>query len=390
MLQTGALNNTKLERVVYGRPCAETLAAEAVRRGADRVFLIVSGTLNRETDVIDRVRAALGPRYAGLYDNVPAHTPRDAVVKAAAAARAAGADLLATIGGGSVTDAGKVVQICLQHNVTDVSALDAYRIVVNDDGSRHAPTYEGPAVRQISVPTTLSGGEFNPLGGCTDGARKVKEGYRHELTVPLAVILDPAISVHTPEWLWLSTGVRALDHAVEGLCSIKSNPYSDGMLMHALRLLQSGLPGVKADPADLEARLECQIGMWMAMSGVVAGVPMGASHAIGHILGGTCDVPHGHTSCVMLPNVLRYNASVNGDRQRLVSEAMGRPTEPAADAVGAFIAGLGMPTTLTDVGVGADQFPLIAKNSMHDHWVHTNPRKIENADAVMEILKMAA
>ena len=113
---------------------------------------------------------------------------------------------------------------------------------------------------------------------------------------PVMVVLDPAITRHTPEWLWLSTGVRSVDHAVETLSSYQSNDFADGLAESALRLLVEGLPRVKADPGDLEGRLKCQIGAWQSMISIIGGVPMGASHAIGHILGGTCDVPHGYTS----------------------------------------------------------------------------------------------
>ena len=157
-----------------------------------------------------------------------------------------------------------------------------------------------------------------------------------------------------------------------------------------MRLLSAGLPQVKANPLDMDARLTCQLGVLNSMVPIQGGVPMGASHAIGHILGGTCDVPHGYTSCVMLPNVLRFNAPVNGERQALVSEAFGRAGEAAADVVGEFIAALGMPRTLRDVSVTPDLFDLIAKNSLHDRWLHTNPRKIDGAADVVKILEMAA
>src|SRR5947209_20179424 len=85
-------------------------------------------------------------------------------------------------------------------------------------------------------------------------------------------------------------------------------------LYHALKLLGRGLLGVKADPLDLEARLDCQLGAWMSMVGSQTGVPKGASHGIGHVLGGTAHVPHGYTSCVMLPHVLRFNHAVNAER----------------------------------------------------------------------------
>ena len=390
MTQSGIFSFTAMERVVYGKPAAEAIAAEAERLGSERVFLLISGTLNRTTDEIEKIRKALGRRYAAEFDRIPAHTPRDAVVEAAGVARDAGADLIVTFGGGSVTDAAKVIQICLRHNITDPDQLEDFRLVVNTDGSRRAPKFEGPKVRQISVPTTLSGGEFNPHAGCTDPKTKMKQGYTHPLLVPQVVVLDAAPTVHTPEWLWLSTGIRAVDHCVEGLCSIRANAFCDGAYIHGLKQLTQGLSRVKNDPTDLEGRLQCLLGAWLSMTGVNADVPKGASHAIGHVLGGSCDVPHGYTSCVMLPAVMRYNEGVNGERQKLVSEAMGHPGKPASEVLDRFIAGLGLPRRLSDVGVGRDKFDLVANNSMHDRWTHTNPRKIEGPEAVREILEMAA
>src|SRR5262249_39759365 len=156
------------------------------------------------------------------------------------------------------------------------------------------------------------------------------QSYRHPLLVPRIVILDPAPTVHTPLWVWLSTGIRALDHATEGLCSSVSNPVSDAYYVQALKLLSTSLPRVKRNPRDLDARLDCQIATWLSTAGRHGGVQMGASHAIGHALGATCGVPHGYTSCVMLPHVLRYNRPANAGRQGLVAEAMGHAGKDAA------------------------------------------------------------
>jgi maleylacetate reductase len=117
---------------------------------------------------------------------------------------------------------------------------------------------------------------------------------------------------------------------------------------------------------------------------------MGASHALGHALGGTCAVPHGYTSCVMLPHVLRYNEAANAKRQEKVAAAMGHPGKNAADAVSAFIGDLGLPRTLAEVDVGRDQFDKIAEHTMHDEWLHANPRKIDRIEQVVEILEAAA
>jgi maleylacetate reductase len=204
------------------------------------------------------------------------------------------------------------------------------------------------------------------------------------------VILDPAITVHTPDWLFLSTGIRAVDHCVEGVCSGEAHPYADAQALRGLSLLTRGLPRVKADPSDLQARLDCQIGAWLSMGPLASGVPMGASHGIGYVLGAVFDIPHGHTSCIMLPSVMRWNRPANADRQALVAAATGRPGEDAGDLLDAFIGGLGMPRSLGAVGVGRGEFARIADQAMGTPWVPRNPRRIDDPAQVREILELAA
>jgi len=389
-MRSGAIAFTRLERVHFGRPAAEAVAAEAELAGAARVFVLASRTLARETDAVERLVRVLGGRLAGLWDDMPPHSPREAVVGCARAARAAGCDMLVTFGGGSATDAGKAVVLCLKHGIETPEGLEPFRTVVDPaTGRRHRPDYAGPDVPLVCVPTTLSGGEFNPRAGITDTAKRQKQSFMHPGLIPRAVVLDPDASRHTPEWLFLSTGVRAVDHAVETFCSLDANDYTDGTALQALRLLAEGLPRVKRDPADLEARLKCQVGAWTSMAGIVTGTRLGASHAIGHILGGTANVPHGHTSCVMLPAVLAWNAPVNAERQRALSAALGEAERPAADLLDRFVAGLGMPRTLREVGITEDRLPHLAEMCLFDDWTFSNPRPIRSAEAVMEILRAA-
>ena len=388
-MQRGIHRYPPMERVIYGTPLAEALSQEIERIGASAVYVLASGTLARQTDVIDRVRDLLGNKLAGMCTKIGAHTPRNDVVAAANAAREARADALLTVGGGSVTDAAKMVGLCLGNDVSDPEQLDAFRATIHPDGRTERPPVKPPGVRSIAVPTTLSAGEFTWFAGCTDTLRQVKESFGHPLMMPCSVILDPAATVHTPEWLFLSTGIRAVDHAVEDICSINPQPLSDGTSIHALRLLSHGLRAVKQDASSLQARLDCQLGAWMSIMGSQNGVTKGASHGIGHVLGGTAGVPHGYTSCVMLPPVLRFNEPVNAERQAWVSEALGRPGVQAADAVADLIASLGLPGTLRDVGVKADQLDQIAEESMHDRWVHTNPRKIAGPADVRALLDAA-
>lgn len=378
-----------MERVIYGVPLAEALAREVEQTGVHAVFVLASGTLSRETDVIERVQQVLGNRCAGICAKIGAHTPRPDVVDAANAARHARADALLTVGGGSVTDAAKMVGLCLGNDISEPQQLDKLRAHTSADGRTIRPEVRAPSLRSIAVPTTLSAGEFTAFAGCTDPVRHVKESYGHSLMMPRTVILDPAATVHTPGWLFLSTGIRAVDHAVEDICAINSQPFSDGVSLHALRLLARGLPAVKADPANLDARLDCQLGAWMSITGSQNGVSKGASHGIGHVLGGTADVPHGYTSCIMLPHVLRFNVSADAERQGWVSEALGRPGVPAADAVADLISGLGLPQHLRDVGVRQDQLDRIAAQSMHDRWIHTNPRKIDGPATIRALLDAA-
>jgi maleylacetate reductase len=385
MARSGRVVFGEMDEVVFGQAAAQAVTAQLDRLGARRAMLMVSGTLNRTTDEIAKIRKSLGERCVATFDAMPAHTPRQAVINAAELARANSADIIVTIGGGSITDGAKAVQLCLANDIR--SADDIKRVRVSHGV---APQLNAPTVRQISVPTTISGGEFSDISGVTNEKSKVKEMLRHPLVMPRAVILDPAITVHTPEWLWLSTGIRAVDHCVEGFCSNEAHPYGDAQALKGLSLLASSLPRVKTNPRDLDARLDCQLGTWLSMGALVSGVPMGASHGIGYVLGAAFDVPHGHTSCVMLPAVMRWNKSANAERQAQISAAMGQPGKDAADALDQLIRGLGMPRSLREVKVSREHFDRIAEQAMHTPWVPRNPRKIDGPAQVREILELAA
>jgi maleylacetate reductase len=374
-----------MDEVVFGTPAAEAVVAQMDRLGATRAFLMVSGTLNRQTGEIEKIRKALGSRCAATFDAMPPHTPREAVIAAAEQARSSNADLIVTVGGGSITDGAKAVQLCLANNVRSVEGIDTIRAIKGV-----APDMTAPSVRQISVPTTIAGGEFSAIAGVTNARTKVKEMLRHELVMPRAAILDPAVTVHTPEWLWLSTGIRAVDHCVEGLCSREAHPYADAQALKGLSMLAQALPRVKANPRNLDARMDCQIGTWLSMAPLSAGVPMGASHGIGYVLGAAFDVPHGYTSCVMLPSVMRWNKQDNAERQALVSEAMGQPGKDAGEVLDSFIRGLGLPRSLHDVRIGPEHFEAIAEQAMATPWIPRNPRKIDGPAQVREILLLAA
>jgi alcohol dehydrogenase class IV len=376
------------ERVIFGRPAGEAVAAECERLGAERAFIVASRTLAARTPVVDAIKARLGRRFAGLFDGCKAHSPWRSVLAAAAAVSAAKPDIVVSVGGGSVVDTVKVLQICLAEDARTADDLARLHIRLNADGSRHVPAVRRSPVRQIAVPTTLSGAEFSNMGGASDERTGIKEAFTGPDICARSVILDPAATVYTPEWLWLSTAVRSVDHAVEAICAADAQPMADAMALHALRLFSVCLPRTKAEPGDLSARLDCLLAVWMAASTIMK-VQYGASHGIGHVLGGLCGVPHGHTSCILLPHVLRWNESANAARQGMVAGALGRPGARAADVVAALIDALGQPRRLRDAGVSREALPKIAELAMENMWVRANPRRIEGPADVMAILEAA-
>jgi alcohol dehydrogenase class IV len=220
-----------------------------------------------------------------------------------------------------------------------------------------------------------------------DEETKRKDVFSDHMMVPCCIILDPAITVHTPEWLWLSTGVRAVDHAVEALASLQSNFYADGMADSGLRLLVQGLAAVKRNPRDLEARLQCQVGAWQASVPFSVGVPLGASHAIGHGLGGL-GVAHGYTSCVVMPHVQDWNADAIPERHQRIRECLGHPERPVGESLDRFISSLGMPRRLRDVGLSELNVPRIAEIAWAARWCRTNPKPITNLETVEQIVRL--
>ena len=388
----GIHGHQDIERVVYGKPAGVALRAEAERLGAKKVFITTSKSV-AQSALLASVIDGLGDLHAGTYAGITAHSPRPCVVEGAAMARAAGADLIVAVGGGSAIDATKTILIALWQNVTTVDELDAYRAGKPKEGAAPPSAAIRPAadaIRMIAVPTTLSAAEFNAFAGISDPRKGIKESFGHRLIVPRVIVLDPAATLATPIDLMLSTGLKAVDHAVERLCSQQAHPFVLGTATEALKLLARALPAHKANPEDMATRLDLKFGMWLSIGAGTSGVGVGASHGIGHVLGAACHVPHGHTSCVMLPSVLRWNLPANEERQKRVGEAFGQPEAAAGDLVEGLVRALGLPGRLSEVGVGKDRFREIAEKSMHDRAVLNNPRPIKGPEQVMEILELAA
>jgi alcohol dehydrogenase class IV len=387
-MKSGVFEFLEQDRVRFGVAAADGIAAEVAIRGAQRLFVVTSRSLNRKTSAVADAVAPMKERVVGLFDECIEHTPRDTVIALAQRLRETNADLIVSIGGGTVIDTVKVALVCLAEGVDNVDTMGQWHLRVNADGTRHVPRPKPPQCRQIVVPTTLSGAEFSDLGGCTDTRYGTKHLYVGSHIGAAAVILDPAITLHTPERLWLSTGVRAVDHAVEAICSVNPQPLVDATSVRALALLGRSLRACAQQPADLDARLHAQLGAWLAAFSIRR-VEYGASHGLGHALGADSGVPHGITSCVLLPTVMRWNAQACASSLAEVAGALGDARRPAADQVEALIAALGLPTSIGQLGIARERLAVIAKKGMANPLVRSNPRKIERAEQLLEILEAA-
>ena len=335
------------EHILFGVGSLQRLPEEVRRVGGQRVLLVTGNSLATQTNVVEQVIQALGTLHAGTFSNIRQHAPKGDVAQAVKLARSVQADALVSVGGGSPIDAAKAV--------THALAQD------NDVFLPH-----------IAMPTTLSAAEFTPSAGVTDEEKRAKGGLADARMTPRSVILDAALTLPTPLRLWISTGIRALDHAVETLYARGVHPINDVLALEAIRKLFTFLPHSQSRPDDLEARTELQLAAWMSIFETV-NAPGGLSHKLGRRIGATYSVPHGITSCITLPAVMHALAEQHATQLAPMAYALDLPvskTDPvqaahaAADAVFDLIDRLDLPHYLHDVGVDASEIHSIAVNTV--------------------------
>jgi alcohol dehydrogenase len=374
--------------VLHGAGALDGLAAECDRLGARRVLLLSTSSL-AGSDAERRVRGALGERCAAVTRACRQHVPLAAVDELIATGREVGPDALVTVGGGSVTDAAKALAAALAAGYADAGRLLEHRIVFEYPDSISQRPLEGEPPPIVAVPTTLSAAEYDGIFGMTHEG--TKDLYNDVRLAPRSVVLDPAATRETPPELWAASGIRALDHAVEIYLSRAPAPVTDAAALHAVRLLFAHLPRSLDDPGDEEARLGAMRAAWLSMLGV-DNVTLGLSHGIGHQIGARCGVPHGITSCVMLPTVMAHMAGVMPARLADLAVVMdtalaGAPEAEAAarapELVRDFVRSLGLPTRLSEVGVGEDDFDRIAEDAMRDFVVAAAPVDVSKDDIRM-------
>ena len=321
--------SSPVERVLHGAGAAGSLPAELARLGATRVVLVSSATLANQTSLISGLEQAIHSTHLTTFTELSQHTPEEAVGKLAQLLRDLGSDGVVSFGGGSV--------------------IDGCKAALHEVGAETAV--------HLAIPTTLSGAEFTGRAGITDRSSHQKRTVVDRGAAPRVVFLDPEVTLLTPDQLWLASGIRALDHAVETVLSPIQDPLSIFPAIEALRRLRSALPRCRRDPTDVDARHQSQVAAWWAALGL-AGVPMGPSHEMGKLLGAPFGIPHGITSCALLPAVIEETARLEPDRVAPLAPAFEVPgPHEVAGACRQLIADLGLPTTLSQAGLSERHLP---------------------------------
>jgi maleylacetate reductase len=325
--ESGTFNYANPRAIHWGAGSLSQLAPELNRLQVTRVAIVTTRSLVDEKRLLERVRGALGTAEAHATEVIGQHAPMSEIEAAVTHTTEIGVDGVVSFGGGSAIDAAKMIAVRL--------------------ADRHGLAYRG--LPHVAIPTTLSVAELAGRAGFTDAAGD-KAGMRDVRLLLDSVIYDADLSLVTPMHLWLSTGIRALDHAVEGFLADGAHPFSDVMALESIRRLFASLPRAKAAPDDVGIRTENQLAAWFSFT-LPGASASGLSHTLGKQIGARHRIPHGVTSCLLMPHVMRYLARTMPDRMALIAEATGSGKDAAAD-VEKLIASLGLPQHIADYEIG--------------------------------------
>ncbi|MEO0492199.1 MAG: iron-containing alcohol dehydrogenase [Actinomycetota bacterium] len=288
-----------------------------------------------------------------------------------AAFRAGGHDGVIAVGGGSALDVGKVIAFHAGQARPLWDFEDVGDWWTRADADAIAPV--------IAVPTTAgTGSEVGRAGVVIDEATHRKVIVFHPRMLPVAVIADPELTVGLPRVLTVGTGLDALSHSLEAICSPGHHPMSHGIGMEGCRLVFEHLPTAAATPADLDAR--GQMLTAAAMGAVAFQKGLGAMHALAHPIGAHFDTHHGMTNAVVMPYVLVANRpAIETTIERLGAyTGVGRTFDDVLAHIVGLRADLDVPDTLVDLGVDANAVDTIAAAAVNDPSAGTNPITVDH------------
>ncbi|MEH6545038.1 MAG: iron-containing alcohol dehydrogenase [Sneathiella sp.] len=349
-----------------------------------RILISISRSLNKSSDIVAELQNSLGEKIVAITSLLSEHSPYEKVFELAGEILRHKATHILSIGGGSVIDGTKIALIVATKNISSPEELDA-----NTYATKEGTVVAKWPIKHIAVPTTLSGAEFTPLAGATSSVTGRKEGFLNSHLVPDHIILSSTLSLHTPERLWLSSGIRSIDHAIETICAPAVDTKIADACAEGLRLLHSGMSGSRNDGNNLNHRAESQMGVYYATAGL-SRYRMGASHGLGYLLGVIGHVPHGLTSCVLLPAVMTYNLPSTEVPQARIGKILGVESAlEAGPALRNFIGFLGLPNRLSEIDVSDAAIAEIMEAALTHPVVQSNARAITTTADVSEILAIA-
>ncbi|MFA5883726.1 MAG: maleylacetate reductase [Acidimicrobiia bacterium] len=322
-------------RVVFGSGSRASVAAEVVRLGRTRVFLVASGSAARTADALAE---QLGERCAARWSEVAEHVPVELAVRARDAAHAAGADCVVCVGGGSAVGLAKAV----------VLEVDA------------------PIV---AVPTTYAGSEMTPMYGLTG---EHKHTGRDARVLPRVVVYDPELTLDLPVATSVASAANALAHCVEGMYGPGANPVTSLAAVEGVRVLTAAIGRLAPDPRGLAVRGDLLYGAYLAGT-VIATVGVGIHHRTCHVLGGSFGLGHAAANAVVLGHAIAYNAPAIPDVLGRIADAMGR-SDPAASTYD-LMAGAGLPASLAALGL--PESALDAAAALVVAETQANPRPVD-------------
>ncbi|MDQ1006211.1 alcohol dehydrogenase class IV [Streptomyces sp. V4I23] len=379
--QSARLAKFHVPEIVFGPGSLTELGHCALRLGGRRPFLVTDPGLI-EAGWVDEAVAHLrrvGLRPVVWHDVTP--NPKDHEIQAGFQRYAeSGCDVIVGVGGGSVIDAAKGVAILTSNGgrILDYEGVDQ---VVQ------------PIPPTVMVPSTSgTGADVSQFAVITDTTEHIKITIVSRTLVPEISVIDPRLLTTMPDWLNAATGLDALTHAIEAFVSRAHNPLTDNHALHAVGLITANLVRTQVQPKNFGARLA------MAQASLEAGMAftnaiLGATHAMSHQVGGLLDAPHGVVNGVLLPHVIRFNAEEWPERFVALGAAAGiatagvPPHEVAAqlaDLVRGLADDVGVPKGLASLGVAEWDVPVLARTTMKDACMATNPRDV----AVQDVEKL--
>ena len=378
-----------IPRLVWGPGCAFAIGREMDRIGAERALLVCGKTVGASAWLAG-LREGLQSRCVGIFAQAQAHTPIETLQACVAAVRSCAADCLIMVGGGSVQDTAKLTALILAEG----DDLARCRVQWTSDRQLSIPSLREKKIPLIALPTTLSAAEV--VGAATYVTGDKRYVVVDPALLPRAVMYDARLAAHTPLDLFLGTGINAIAHCIEAICSVRAQPFSDALALKALTILVKSLSDCAKNSQSLDAREQAQIGA--AMSGIAyATTWLGIAHSLCQALGARFRTPQGALHAVMLPHAMRFNGPATQAHERDIVEAIGRGlTSPpgagrsdSASLMADFIRSLGLPTNLRELGIPADMLRPVAEDSFLIWHTFFNPRKVGTADDLLQLLRAA-